>query len=176
LKGCSTILASVKIVRARIRKRICKAHSQLHEKIEEVGSKALIVVMLGEIGYDIYSFILRQFRRTGDVQDQAAQLREGRLFIATARWIVSAASLRTPTVISVSSAIVIYPKSVVATHTASCHLQPYAKAIWRMQLRKSKIKRRSIDSVAISKTVLLAIANLAECSASGRRSQEAVPT
>ena len=130
MKGCSTILAAfIRIVRARISKRIRKAHSQLHEKIEEVGSKALIVVMLGEIGYDIYSFILRQFRRTGDVQDQAAQLREGRLFIATARWIVSAASLRTAAVISVSGAVVIYPKSVVATHTASCHLRPDAQAI-----------------------------------------------
>ena len=116
------MLAFVRIVRARIRARIGKAHSQLHEKIEEVGSKALVVVMLCEIGYDVYSFILRQFGGTGNVQDQAAQLREGRLFVATARWIVSAAPLSTAAVISVGGAIVIYPKSVFATHTASCHL------------------------------------------------------
>ena len=130
MKGCSTILAAfIRIVRARISKRIRKAHSQLHEKIEEVGSKALVIVMLCEIGHNIYSFILGQFGGTGDIQNQAAQLREGRLFIATARWIASAASLRTAAVISVSGAVVIYPKSVVATHTASCHLRPDAQAI-----------------------------------------------
>jgi hypothetical protein len=113
------MLIFVRIVRVRNIKRIRKAHSQLHEKIEEVGSEALVVIMLCEIGYDIYSLILRQFGGTGDVQNQAAQLREGRLFISTPRRIVSAAPLRTAAVIPVSGAIVIYPKSVVATHTAS---------------------------------------------------------
>lgn len=64
--------------------------------------------MLSKVGCDVHSLVLGQLGGTSDVQEQAAQLRERRLFIATARWIISAASLRTTTIVSVSGTVIIY--------------------------------------------------------------------
>jgi hypothetical protein len=42
--------------------------------------------------------------------------------------------------------------------TASCHLQPDDGAICRIQLGESNLKKRLVDSVAMSKTVPVLVA------------------
>lgn len=86
---------------------VLEGHSQLHEDIKEVRPEAFVVVVLAEVCCDLNGFILRQFGRTCDVQQQASQLGEGRLLVAAAGRIVSTASLGTAAVLSVSVAIIV---------------------------------------------------------------------
>lgn len=77
----------------------------MHENVEEVRAKALIVVVFSKEFGNVDGLVLRQLGRTGNVQEQPTQLGEWRFLVTAARGVVVAAS-RVSTVVAAVVVIV----------------------------------------------------------------------
>lgn len=99
LKGCSMILLKVSTA-ARISIPRRRKLLQLHENVEEVRAKSLVVKVFPKVLCNFNGLILRQLRGACNVQQKAAKLGEGRFFVSAAWGVIISTSLWATTVVA----------------------------------------------------------------------------